>query len=223
MASQPGSSRFRALLEGALQSYEKKAGVTLADHPLAVQLRSCDSVESITAFLQGQAQIFSGFQGHDRAMNAIKSTVSILTRLSATASLAIDFGLVRLQALVTCSTALTAFTAIPSRDGSTRWARHPTCSMCQSLRTCVGALVDIRVNQAAKGVTSAYGALVDLLESIEHFLGRLDIYTRIPPTLAMDEIVIKIVVELVSTLALATRELKQGRPSVSVFADVLPY
>ena len=64
----------------------------------------------------------------------------------------------------------------------------------------------------------SYGALLDLLESIAHFLGRLDIYTKIPPTPAMDEIVVKIMVELVSTLALATKELKQGRPSESVLA-----
>jgi hypothetical protein len=62
----------------------------------------------------------------------------------------------------------------------------------------------------------SYGALLDLLESIDHFLKRLDIYTKIPPTPAMDEILIKIMVELVSTLALATKELKQGRPSASV-------
>ena len=60
-----------------------------------------------------------------------------------------------------------------------------------------------------------YDALADLLESIEHFLGRLDIYTQIPPTSAMDEILAKIMVELFSTLALATRELKQGRSSES--------
>ena len=58
---------------------------------------------------------------------------------------------------------------------------------------------------------------------IEHFLNRLDIYTRIPRTPAMDEIVIKIIVELLSTLALATRELKHRRPSESIPADVLPY
>ena len=58
---------------------------------------------------------------------------------------------------------------------------------------------------------------------IEHFLNRLDIYTRIPRTPAMDEMVIKIMVELLSTLALATRELKQGRSSESVLADVLSY
>ena len=73
--------------------------------------------------------------------------------------------------------------------------------------------------QAAKGIISNCDALIDLLESIEHFLNRLDIYTRIPPTPAMDEIVIKILVELISTLGLVTEELKQRRSSESVLAD----
>ena len=77
--------------------------------------------------------------------------------------------------------------------------------------------------QAVKGVVDSYDALIDLLESMEHFLKRLDIYTRIPPTPAMDELVVKITVELISTLALATKELKQGRPSESELADVTPY
>jgi len=64
---------------------------------------------------------------------------------------------------------------------------------------------------AAKGVTAGYDALVDFLESIEHFLSRLNIYTEISPTPAMDEIMDKILVELFSTFALATKELKQGR------------
>ena len=75
--------------------------------------------------------------------------------------------------------------------------------------------------QAAKGVDASYGALVDLLESIEHFLKRLSIYTNIPPTPAMDEIVVKIMVELLSTLALATKEVKQGRSSEPVFSYVM--
>ena len=56
-----------------------------------------------------------------------------------------------------------------------------------------------------------YEALVDFLESIEHFLSRLRIYTQIPPTPAMDEMVVRIMAELLSALALATKELKQGR------------
>jgi hypothetical protein len=31
-------------------------------------------------------------------------------------------------------------------------------------------------------VGASYDALVDLLESIEHFMGRLDIYINFPPT-----------------------------------------
>jgi len=82
---------------------------------------------------------------------------------------------------------------------------------------------DIGVHQVANGVIASYDATVDLLESIEHFLKRLDIYTKIPPTPAMDEILVKIMVELVSILALATAELKQGRPSESFLADVFSY
>jgi hypothetical protein len=63
---------------------------------------------------------------------------------------------------------------------------------------------------------------VDLLESIEHFLTRLDIYTKVPPTPAMTEIVVKILVELLSTLALVTKHIRQGRSSEFIFADALP-
>ncbi len=80
---------------------------------------------------------------------------------------------------------------------------------------------NIEVDQAVKGIISSWDALVELLESIENLLNRLDIYTRIPRTLVMDEIVDKIMVEILSTLALATRELKQGRSSKSLLADVL--
>ena len=82
---------------------------------------------------------------------------------------------------------------------------------------------DIQVNQAASCVTSSWDALVELLESIENFLNRLNIYTHIPRTPAMDDIIVKIMLELLSTLALATRELKQGRSSEPILADVLPY
>jgi hypothetical protein len=69
--------------------------------------------------------------------------------------------------------------------------------------------------QAVKEVSSSYDALVDLLESIEHFLNRLDIYTKISPTEAMVEIIVKIMVELLSTLALVTKQIRQKRPSKS--------
>ena len=80
---------------------------------------------------------------------------------------------------------------------------------------------DIRVSQAFKGISADFDALVDFLESIELFLKRLDIYTKVTPTPAMDEIVVKIMVELISTLALVTKQIKQGRPSEFVFSDCI--
>ena len=67
-----------------------------------------------------------------------------------------------------------------------------------------------------------YDGLIDLLESIEYLLKPLDIYTQIPSTPAMDEVVFKIIVELLSTLALKTKELKQGRQSEHFLTEVLP-
>lgn len=65
---------------------------------------------------------------------------------------------------------------------------------------------------------ASYDALVDTFECIENFLKRLDIYTKIPPTPVMTEMVIKIMAELLSVLALATKQIKQGRFSMSALA-----
>jgi hypothetical protein len=61
--------------------------------------------------------------------------------------------------------------------------------------------------------------LGDLLESIGHFLNRLEIYTEIPPTEPMNEMVVKILVELLSTLALTTKETKQGKLSEFIVGE----
>ena len=80
-----------------------------------------------------------------------------------------------------------------------------------------------RCIQAIKDVSASYDALVDLFESIENFLRRLNIYVKIIPTTAMTDIIVKILVELLSTLALATRQVKQGRLSGSFAAlDIVP-
>jgi hypothetical protein len=58
---------------------------------------------------------------------------------------------------------------------------------------------------------ASYDALVDLFVSFENFLSRLSVYAGIPPTPALTNVLVKIIVELVSTLALATKQVKQGR------------
>ena len=72
-------------------------------------------------------------------------------------------------------------------------------------------MIDEWIWQAASGVTSGYDALLDLFECLGNFLKRLEIYTTIPPTPMMTDIIIKVMVELFSVLALATKQIKQGR------------
>ena len=66
--------------------------------------------------------------------------------------------------------------------------------------------------QSVKDVQASSDAL-HLFEFIGKYVQRLDIYTKIPPTTVMTKILVKIVVELLSTLALATKQIKQGRLS----------
>ena len=70
------------------------------------------------------------------------------------------------------------------------------------------------VFQAAKEVDASQEALVDLFESIENFFKRLESYTVVPPTDAMTEIIVKIMVEVINVFAIATKEIKQSRTSV---------
>jgi hypothetical protein len=76
---------------------------------------------------------------------------------------------------------------------------------------------DSSVNQATKDINASYNALIDLLESIKNFLSRLDIYTKVPLTAAMTDIVVKLLVEVLSILALATKQAKQSTLSEPCF------
>ena len=109
MAGQSGSARFEMLWESALQAYENKTGVALAQHPLALELQTCHSTDDIATLLQRRAQAFDDFRQRDRMIRTIKTTVSILTPLSHAASLADVAGLVRQKTLMPCSTSLTFF------------------------------------------------------------------------------------------------------------------
>ena len=53
--------------------------------------------------------------------------------------------------------------------------------------------------------------LLELFECLGSFLKRMEIYTTIPPSPIMTEVVVKIMVELLSVLALASKQIKQGR------------
>ncbi|KAI0297925.1 hypothetical protein BC826DRAFT_135394 [Russula brevipes] len=64
---------------------------------------------------------------------------------------------------------------------------------------------------AAKDVIASQDTLIVLFSRIEYFFQRLEIYMEVPPTAAMMEIITKIMVEVLSILGIATKDMKRGR------------
>jgi hypothetical protein len=100
--------------------------------------------------------------------------------------------------------------AIPTSTGHLRRCRHSNHGACpfDILRSHIFL---IHIHQAADSVSSSYDALVELFECIGNFLKRLRIYTDVPMSPSMTDIIGKIMVELLSVFALATKKIKQGR------------
>ena len=71
----------------------------------------------------------------------------------------------------------------------------------------------METRQAAKAVSEAQEALIDIFERIENFFKRLETYTEVRPSAAMTDIIVKIMVEVLNILGIATKEIKQGRIS----------
>jgi hypothetical protein len=61
--------------------------------------------------------------------------------------------------------------------------------------------------------------LIDIFVRIEGFFKRLEAYTEVRPTEAMTDVTVRILIEVLSILGIATKQIKQGRSSKSI--DVL--
>ena len=89
----------------------------------------------------------------------------------------------------------------------------------------VGVLLSVRIlrwivvraivipSQAAMDVRASQDTLIDIFERMEAFFQRLEIYTRVSPPPIMIDVIVRIMVEVLSILGIATKEMKQGRTS----------
>ncbi|KAH9170915.1 hypothetical protein EDB89DRAFT_1907383 [Lactarius sanguifluus] len=64
---------------------------------------------------------------------------------------------------------------------------------------------------AAKDARASHAAIIDLFQRIESFFKRLGVYTQTLLTTEMAEVLVKIVIELLSILSIATKEVKRRR------------
>ena len=67
--------------------------------------------------------------------------------------------------------------------------------------------------QTAKDVRASQDTLVDVFERIEMFFRRLEVYTEVPATTEMMDMITQIMVEILCILGIATKETRQSRIS----------
>jgi hypothetical protein len=69
------------------------------------------------------------------------------------------------------------------------------------------------ISQAAKDVRASQDTLVDIFERVGMFFRRVEIYTEVRPTTEMMDLITQIMVEVLSILGIATKNIKQSRIS----------
>ena len=84
-ASSSSSPNFQPIFEKALKEYKKKTGKDLTAHPLATQIKGCNSPEAILTVLEGKANELDQSRSSDERLTKwLNPAVNILNALSAT-------------------------------------------------------------------------------------------------------------------------------------------
>jgi len=205
------SSELKSLFEAALSEFENRAGFNLVSHQIFNRLVACQSIESVLDILQEQIDPLRTSRGDEGTlMKWIERTVHVLHSLSTNDMVVNGVSLVCgilpnghntfLKAFPPATAVFAGISILLSVCFLPWFARLVSC--------------DIRDHhQAIKDVDKSYDTLVDLFESFESFVRRLDIYTKIPPTMAITEVIVRILAELLSTISLAIQQVKRGRLS----------
>ena len=83
----PASPRFQATFDAALKSYQKQTKQNILTHPLAFQLRTCNSTNAILSILQNQIREFDESCRSDASLTKwLTTTVNVLFAFSASVS-----------------------------------------------------------------------------------------------------------------------------------------
>ena len=215
-------SNFRLIVD-ALADYAKLTGIDLSKSPFAERLELSNSPQAILELLEEREKYFKEYRNRNRRLiTFISPAVEVLNAFSGTLGEAVSlvsntryhvtviFHHDPLQ--VPFPPAKAIFVGIDA-----------LLAVCSSNTFVDRFSCDTWIFQAASGITSSYDALLDLFECLGNFLKRLEIYTTIPPAPTMTNIIVKIMVELLSVLALATTQIKQGRFSKCTFMYFVYY
>jgi hypothetical protein len=193
-----------------MKAYENKTKTDLLMHPLASQLQSCNSTSDILAMLLDKVNDFDKSRSHNKRLSSwLNPTINVLYAFSTT--LVQGVGLVSLDFYL--------FNRPPPKFFH-RYSCLQMLSVLESVFSFWSVLLRLLCRdvfndtcQAAKDVGASEEALAKLFERIENFFKHLESYTEVPPTNAMTDVIVKIMVEVLNIFTIAMKEIKQGQAS----------
>ena len=208
-ASSPAN--FQLIIDNALDTYKKRTKNDLLAHPLATRFQTCNSPGAIIAVLQEQVQgLDQSKSSNERWTKWLDPTVNVLQAFSSI--LEAGASMVCFRAFVRVLRTYIHVTGITTCEYNLCRGRHPPFSEYPQYLLPVG-LCNTYSFQTAKDMRAREDTLVDIFERIERFFRRLGVYTEAQPTSEMMDMIAQIMVQVVSILGIATREIKQSRLS----------
>jgi hypothetical protein len=206
------SPNFQSIFNTSLQAYDNKTKNKLLDHPLAAQLQSCDSPNTVLTVLQDLVQQFDQRRTSDeRLKNWLDPTVNVLYAFSATLGEGVGLVSPNSLSLYDLCSDYHPLGIFPC-ESDICWYRRPSLGECPRRSLSTGHH-DASISQAAKDVNASQDMLIDLFERIGRFFKRLESYTERAPSEAMADMMVEVMVEVLSVLAIVTVEMKQRRRS----------
>ena len=69
-------------------------------------------------------------------------------------------------------------------------------------------------------MSASQDKLINVFGRIENFFSRLETYIKVSPTAGMTDVIVKIMIEVLSILSIATKEIKQSRASELIIGGI---
>jgi len=206
------SSSFQPILDAALVNYHKHTKLDLTKHPSAEKLQNSSSLDDVLQLLLERESAFDAYRDkHRKLIDSLRPIVQVVHAFSTICGEAA--GLVRDQQTFFFVFAY-PYASVQTPFQSTK-AIFVGIDVLLSVRVTLlpmGLLCAIYPPQAAVGVGESYDALSDLFERVSGFLARFRVYTeKIPPSPTMSNVMLKVLTEVLNVLALATKQINQGR------------
>ena len=207
-----------------MNKYKERAGTNLIADELSSKLKNCNTAESVIEILQDQAQGFRNHSGDGgKMMSRFKQVINVLFKLSTSPILVELVGIIVCWSFSLHVYATTLWCSLSRLQKQFSRQSGSSLPYVSSPQFTHNSIHDICEPQAIRDVNGSYDALGELFELFENFLRRLNIYVeiKVQSAEALTEIVVKILVELLATLALATRQVKQGKWSTFILRQCL--